>query len=161
MSQSPPALAWSTDGCTIARAMEILGERWALVVLREIFNGIRRFDLIRAHASVPRQVLSNRLDMLCDRGVLRRHPYREPGDRERYEYRLTDMGFDLYPVLVAVKQWGDAYLADPAGPPVDIVHRDCGAPLAVHLHCTAGHPVHSPRQAQTRPTSSARPWTPA
>ncbi len=104
---APPALAYSTANCTIGRAMEILGERWTFVVLREVFNGIRRFDDMRSHTGIPRQVLTNRLALLVDRGVLRREPYRLPGDRTRHEYRLTPMGLDLYPVLVAIAAWGD------------------------------------------------------
>lgn len=153
----PPALAWSTDNCSVARAMSILGERWTLVVLREIFNGIRRFDQIREHAGVPRQVLTNRLAMLCDAGVLRRHPYRAPGERERHEYRLTPKGFDLFPVLVAVKEWGDRHLADPAGPPLDIIHRDCGTHVHAHLVCERGHHLESPRDAVPRPGPGAIP----
>ena len=91
------ALEWSIDGCTIGRAMEVLGEKWTLVVLREVFSGIRRFDDMRVRTGVPRQVLTNRLAMLVDQGVLRRQPYREPGSRERHEYRLTPKGLDLYP----------------------------------------------------------------
>ena len=99
----PAALDWSVDNCTIARAMEILGERWTLVVLREVFTGVRRFDDMRVRTGVPRQVLANRLAMLVERGVLRREPYREPGARPRHEYRLTDKGLDLWPVPVTAK----------------------------------------------------------
>jgi DNA-binding HxlR family transcriptional regulator len=151
----PFALAWSADNCTVARAMGILGERWTVVVLREVFNGIRRFDQIREHAGIPRQVLTNRLAMLCDAGVLRRHPYRAPGERERHEYRLTAKGFDLYPVLLAVKEWGDRYLADPAGPPLEVRHRDCGEPVRVRLICEQGHSLESPREAVAGPGPGA------
>lgn len=137
--------------------MEVLGERWTLVVLREVFNGIRRFEEMREHSGMPRQVLTNRLNMLVEQGVLRREPYREPGERERHEYRLTEKGFDLYPVLVAVREWGDRYLADPAGPPVEMVHRDCGALVHTHLSCAQGHDVASPRQVATRPGPGALP----
>ena len=106
------------ENCTIARAMEILGERWTLVVLREVFNGVRRFDDMRVRTGIPRQVLTNRLATLVEQGVLRREPYREPGSRLRHEYRLTEKGLDLWPVLVAVLGWGDRYLADPEGPPL-------------------------------------------
>src|ERR1700748_1770048 len=97
------ALDLSLDNCTVGRAMAILGERWTMVVLRDVFSGIRRFDDMRERTGIPRQVLPNRLSMLFETGVLRREPYREPGARERHEYRLTEKGFDLYPVLVAVK----------------------------------------------------------
>jgi DNA-binding HxlR family transcriptional regulator len=147
-------MEWSADNCTIGRAMTVLGERWTFVVLREIFNGIRRFDDIRAHSGIPRQVLTNRLAQLVGQDVLRREPYQEPGSRVRYEYRLTAKGFDLYPVLVAVLAWGDRYLADPGGSPVEFAHRDCGAHVTTRLSCVDGHDL-SPREVIPRPGPGA------
>src|SRR5689334_6544230 len=151
----PAALEYSVDNCTIGRAMAILGERWTVVVLREVFNGIFRFDDMRERTNIPRQVLTNRLALLVDNGVLRRVPYREPGARARDEYRLTEKGFDLYPLLVAVREWGDRYLVDPEGPPLLTVHRDCGAPVRTGLRCDAGHEV-VPRAVIPRPGPGAR-----
>jgi len=136
--------------------MEILGERWTFVVLREIANGIRRFDDMRVRTNIPRQVLTNRLTMLVDRGVLRREPYQEPGARMRHEYRLTRMGMDLWPVMVAILDWGDRYLADPDGSPLSTVHRDCGAEVRPVLRCAAGHELASPREVVPRPGPGAR-----
>ncbi|MDZ5444504.1 helix-turn-helix domain-containing protein [Micromonospora sp. 4G57] len=152
----PSALDWSVENCTIARAMAILGERWTLVVLREVFNGIRRFDDMRVRTGIPRQVLTNRLATLVEQGVLRREPYREPGSRVRHEYRLTEKGLDLWPVLVAVLGWGDRYLADPEGPPLRVTHRDCGAEVHAELRCAAGHEVTDPRDVLPRPGPGAR-----
>ncbi|RGC65965.1 putative HTH-type transcriptional regulator YybR [Micromonospora sp. MW-13] len=143
------------DNCTIARAMAILGERWTLVVLREVFNGIRRFDDMRVRTGIPRQVLTNRLATLVEQGVLRREPYREPGSRVRHEYRLTGKGLDLWPVLVAVLGWGDRYLADPDGSPLSVEHRDCGAEVRAELRCAAGHEVADPRDVLPRPGPGA------
>jgi DNA-binding HxlR family transcriptional regulator len=157
MSSSPPALAWSTDNCTVGRAMEVLGERWTFVVLREVFNGVRRFEDMRRHTGMPRQVLTDRLALLVDTGVLRRVPYREPGQRERHEYRATDKGFDLYPVLVAVRAWGDRYLADPEGSPVEFEHAGCGAEVDVVLRCREGHEPTGRRDVVTRPGPGVRP----
>lgn len=154
----PPALAYSTENCTVGRAMGILGERWTFVVLREVFNGVRRFDDMRRHTSIPRQVLTNRLAVLVEHGLLRRVPYQVPGERSRHEYRLTAKGFDLYPVLVAVRDWGDRYLADPGGSPVAFEHRDCGSDVHLALLCEAGHTVSNPREVQTRPGPGARPF---
>ena len=126
-STAPPALQYSADNCTIGRTMAILGERWTFVVIREVFNGIRRFDDMRRRTAIPRQVLTDRLAVLVDHGLLRKEPYQVPGERARHEYRLTQKGLDLYPVLVAIAQWGDRYLADPEGPPVQFAHRGCGA----------------------------------
>ncbi len=147
----PEALDWSVENCTIARAMTILGEKWTFVVLRDVFAGIRRFDDMRQRTGIPRQVLANRLAMLVDNGVLRRVPYREPGARPRHEYRLTDKGFDLYPMLAAVAEWGNRYLADAEGPPVAIVHRDCGAEVHPVMRCGAGHDALKPREVATAP----------
>ena len=79
-----------------------------------------------------------------------------PASAVRQEYRLTEMGLDLWPVLVAVKDWGDRYLADPQGPPLSTVHRDCGAQVHARLHCDAGHVVDSPRAVVPRPGPGAR-----
>ncbi len=153
----PAALDWSVDNCTVARAMEILGEKWTLVVLREVFSGVRRFDDMRVRTGIPRQVLTNRLATLVDQGVLRREPYREPGSRLRHEYRLTAKGLDLWPVLVAVLAWGNRYLADPEGPPLSVGHRDCGAEVRVELHCADAHHVTDPRDVIPRPGPGAHP----
>jgi DNA-binding HxlR family transcriptional regulator len=147
---------WSTDGCTIGRAMAVLGERWTVVVCREVFTGVRRFDDIRRRTGIPRQVLAHRLAGLVEHGILRRVPYRQDGARVRHEYRLTAKGFDLYPVLVAVREWGDRYLAGPAGPPLVHEHRDCGAEVRAELHCAAGHRVDDYRDVVPRPGPGAR-----
>lgn len=152
-----PALAWSTANCTVGRAMAVLGERWTFVVLREVFNGVRRFEDIRRHSGIPRQVLSDRLATLVEEGILVRVPYRPAGERERREYRLTDKGFDLYPVFVAVADWGARHLADPAGPPVVVVHRDCGAEVRAELVCADGHLVAERRDVVPRPGPGATP----
>jgi DNA-binding HxlR family transcriptional regulator len=135
----PEAMKWSTENCTISRTMEILGDKWTFHVLREVFVGVRRFEEMRARAEIPRQVLTDRLAGLIERGLLRREPYRVAGQRERYEYRLTKAGLDLYPVLVALVQWGDEYLPIEAGPPLIPTHRDCGEKVSVVLRCEAGH----------------------
>lgn len=152
----PPALDWSVDTCTIARAMAILGEKWTVVVMREVFTGVRRFEDMRERTGIPRQVLTNRLAMLVEVGVLRREPYREPGARVRHEYRPTAMGLELYPMLVAVGEWGDRYLADPEGPPLRFVHRDCDAQVHTELHCAAGHRIADGRDVLPRPGPGAR-----
>jgi DNA-binding HxlR family transcriptional regulator len=153
---APDALDWSVDTCTIARAMAILGERWTVVVLREVFNGVRRFDDMRVRTGIPRQVLANRLASLVDHGVLRREPYREPGSRVRQEYRLTAKGFGLYPMLIAVAEWGNRYLSDPEGPPLEFAHRGCGEAVHVEVRCAGGHHVSEHRDVLPRPGPGAR-----
>jgi len=152
----PLALDYATDNCTIGRAMEILGERWTLLVIREVFNGVRKFDDMRRHTGVPRQVLTNRLALLVEHGVLRREPYRVDGQRERHEYRLTDKGFALVPVLVALAEWGNRYLADTEGPPIELVHRDCGSVVTEHVRCSRCHEITEPRDIVGRPGPGVR-----
>jgi DNA-binding HxlR family transcriptional regulator len=147
---APEALQWSVDNCTIQRSLDVMGDRWSLIVLREVFQGIRRFDDMTVRTAIPRQVLTDRLRRLVDDGVLRRVPYRVPGQRERHEYRLTDKGLDLYPVLIALQEWGNRYLADEAGPPVEFAHRDCGEPVRLVLRCAAGHDLDTSRAVAGR-----------
>jgi DNA-binding HxlR family transcriptional regulator len=152
----PAALAWSADNCSIGRTLDVLRDRWSFLVLREVFNGVRRFDDMRVRTHIPRAVLSDRLATLVEQGMLRRVPYQEPGRRTRHEYRLTRKGLDLYPVLAAMLEWGDRYLADPDGPALDLVHRDCGEPVHLEVHCGSGHVVTDPRDILTRPGPAAR-----
>lgn len=159
VTTSPPALAWSTDNCQVARAMAVLGEKGTMIVLREVYNGVRRFADMQRHSGLPRQVLSNRLAMLVEHDVLRRVPYRDEGARERHEYRLTEKGFGLYPVLVAVSEWGTRWYADPEGPPVELAHRGCEAPVTTVMVCAAGHEDLSPREVAARPGPGAKPFT--
>lgn len=151
----PESLHWSIDNCTVGRAMDILGERWTVVVLREIMSGIHRFDDMRVRTSIPRQVLTNRLATLVEAGVIRRVPYQEPGARQRHEYRPTPMGLDLWPIFVALLGWGNRYLADPEGAPLAVVHRGCGAEVGSVLACTAGHPVTASRDVLPAPGPGA------
>jgi len=136
--------AYSTENCSLMRALTVVGERWTLLVLREAFLGVRRFDDFQRAIGCARNVLAARLGTLVEHGVLRRVPYREPGRRQRYEYRLTQKGRDLAPSLIALTQWGDRYAADPEGAPVLIRHRFCGAPARAIVAC-AGHGELAPR----------------
>ncbi len=142
--------------CAIGAAVEILGERATFLVLREAFNGVRRFDDMQRRTGIPRQVLSSRLARLTREGLLRKVPYQEVGQRSRTEYRLTSKGLDLYPVLVALMQWGDRYEAGPDGPPVQLRHRDCGEPVQLRLSCRAGHTLESARDVTPVPGPGAR-----
>ena len=155
---TPPALAWSTDNCQVARAMAVLGEKGSMIVLREVFNGVRRFSDMQRHSGLPKQVLSNRLALLVEHDVLRRIPYRDEGARERHEYRLTEKGFELYPVLAALSAWGTRWYADPDGAPVVFAHRGCGAEVAVTMECSEGHRIDEPRDVATRPGPGVRPF---
>jgi DNA-binding HxlR family transcriptional regulator len=153
---SPAALDWSADNCTIGRALDVVGDRWTFVVLREVFQGIRRFDDLTVRTAIPRTVLTDRLRRLVDAGILRKEPYREPGARSRMEYRLTEKGLDLYPVLLALQAWGDRYLAGPEGPAFEFAHRECEAPVHLVMRCEAGHELARVRDVAGRPGPGAR-----
>jgi DNA-binding HxlR family transcriptional regulator len=152
----PWVLDYDTENCTIGAALAIVGEKWTFLVLREAFNGVRRFEDIRRRISAPRQILSDRLARLVEQGVLRKVPYREAGQRARSEYRLTEKGLALFPVMVSLLEWGNAYASSPAGPVVELRHRDCGAPVRLQLACDEGHPVTSAREITPVPGPGAR-----
>jgi len=149
-------LDYDTANCAIGAAVGILGERPTFLVLREAFNGVRRFDDMQRRTGMPRQVLSQRLARLVAEGLLRKVRYQESGQRSRDEYRLTDKGLDLYPVLVALMEWGDRYESGADGPPVLLRHRDCGEPVRLQLACAAGHVLESAREVTPVPGPAAR-----
>jgi DNA-binding HxlR family transcriptional regulator len=153
----PRATDWSTEGCTIEAALKVVGDRQTWLILREILTGKRRFSEILELTDLSRQVLSDRLAKMVDEGLLRRHTYQAPGSRPRAEYRLTDKGFDLYPVVLALLEWGNRYECGPDGPLVKYVHRDCGAEIHLVERCEAGHDVTEPRDAVPRPGPGAKP----
>jgi DNA-binding HxlR family transcriptional regulator len=152
----PWILDYDSANCAIGATVGILGERPTFLVLREAFNGVRRFDDMQRRTDMPRQVLSQRLSRLVDEGLLRKVPYRESGQRPRFEYRLTEKGLDLYPVLVALMEWGDKYAVGSAGPQVLLRHRDCGEPVELQLACGAGHVLESAREVTPVPGPGAR-----
>jgi DNA-binding HxlR family transcriptional regulator len=123
------------DNCSIKRALEVVGEKWTLLVMREAFYGARRFDQFLNRTGCARNVLSERLATLTDAQLLDRVPYREPGQRERHEYRLTVKGLDLITAVIALMQWGDRWQADSDGPPVQVLHRGCRHPVEAIVRC--------------------------
>ena len=138
---------WDRSRCSVAGTLAVVGEKWSLLVLREAFFGVRRFADFQRLLGAPKAVLSDRLATLVEQGILTRVPYQAEGERQRHEYRLTPKGRDLYPTLVALMQWGDAYLSD-GPPPLELLHRDCDAPVHLELHCEAGHAVPGPRDVR-------------
>jgi DNA-binding HxlR family transcriptional regulator len=133
--------SWSAERCTIDAAVSVVSTRSAMLILREAFYGTRRFDDFVERVGVTEAVAAARLRELTEAGLLRREPYREPGSRTRHEYRLTEMGRDLFPALLALAQWGDKYLTGEAGPPLEWRHSDCGAAVTTTVTCAAGHEV--------------------
>ena len=152
--------AWILDydsaNCAIGATVGLIGERPTFLVLREAFNGVRRFADMQRRTGMPRQVLSDRLARLVGEGLLRKVPYQEDGQRRRWEYRLTEKGLDLYPVLVALMEWGDRYAVGPVGPQVQLRHRGCGEPVRLQLACRAGHVLESAREVTPVPGPGAR-----
>jgi DNA-binding HxlR family transcriptional regulator len=128
--------------------MEILGERWTILILREAFWGVRRFSEIQRNLGIARNILSARLQHLVEAGILDKSRYQtEP---ERYEYRLTDMGRDLYPAVVTIMQWGDRHLSAGDGAPVQLRHS-CGGLAEPRLSCACCGEELQPRDVEPEP----------
>ena len=143
---------YDSQHCSIARALEVLGDRWTILVMRDAFMRVRRFDDFQRNLGVARNVLTDRLGRLVDEGILARVPYH---DRPaRYEYRLTDKGLDLWPVMMALLQWGDHHYAADGRPRV-IRHRDCGGELTRHLTCAKCGAELGPRDVVAEPGPGA------
>src|SRR5437763_11921002 len=119
--------------CSIARSLEVVGERWTLLILRDAFFGVHRFDDFQERLGIARNVLAARLQHLCDEGLLERRRYSERP--ERFEYHLTGAGRDLGPVLIQLITWGDRHHPSAAGPPVRILHAGCGGSVDALMHC--------------------------
>ena len=134
--------------CSIAGALEALGDTWSILVLRELFYGVHRFNDIQNVLGISRSVLTARLARLVEIGVARTVPYQEPGDRVRNEYRLTRKGVNLLPVVVSLMEWGDEYVYDGAGP-VILEDRETGDTVGVELRSSSGRLV-EPNQIVTR-----------
>jgi len=140
------------QNCSIARTLELIGERWTLLIIRDLFMGIRRFEDLQTHNGVARNVLSARLARLVDEGILEKRAYQ---DRPaRFEYRLTEKGIALWPVLITLLKWGDAYTGD-NGPPIVIEHKGCGGEVTGHLTCARCGKSLTARDARPRPGPGA------
>lgn len=120
---------------SVERTLDVVGDRWSFLILREAFFGVRRFDEFRQNTGVAPNILTARLKKLVDHGVFRRARY--SGHANRYEYRLTDKGLDLYPMIVLMMRWGDKWLSGPEGPPLTLIHKPCGHVLDAPLRCDA------------------------
>lgn len=128
------------EACSVARTLSVIGDRWTPLVLRECFLGTRRFEEFEARLGIARHVLADRLKKLTEAEVLSKSAYQERPRRE--EYRLTEKGRDLYPVMVTLAQWGDKYMAGDAGPPLLRVHNHCGHVTEGVLTCAeCGEPL--------------------
>ena len=150
-----PRSGWVSNRCSIAAALDVVSARSAFLLLREAFWGTTKFGDFAQRVGLSEAVTASRLKELVDEGLFEREDYREQGQRTRQRYRLTEKGADLLPVLVALMQWGDRWVASDGGS-VEIRHRGCGAHVGVYLQCDEGHSVSSGELAlaarKARPT---------
>jgi DNA-binding HxlR family transcriptional regulator len=129
-------MRWSEidqQDCSVAQALSVVGDRWTMLILKEAFMRVRRFEDFQERTGAPRPILAERLKTLVDDGVLEKRLYSERPDR--FEYRLTEKGRDLWPVLISLLRWGDRWMTGRNGPPVEIRHRACGHAIHPELAC--------------------------
>ena len=130
------------QACSVAKSLEVIGERWSLLIIRDVMNGNRRFSQIQSSLGIARNVLSARLQRLIDEDILERRAYQE--SPPRHEYFLTQKGLDLWPSLLALMHWGDRHSAGPAGPPLLVIHKGCGGEVSDRGICeTCGEVLHA------------------
>jgi DNA-binding HxlR family transcriptional regulator len=134
--------------CSVARTLEVVGEWWTILILRSAFSGVRRFDDFQRSLGIARNVLADRLQTLVDNGILERRRYQERP--ERYEYRLTERGRDLYSVVISLLRWGDRWaMDDQPGPPVILTHS-CGHDITPEFSCPSCGEAIAPRAMRWR-----------
>lgn len=149
-------LNYTAENCSVAATLELVGDKWSLLILREAFFGLRRYEEFLKLTGCARNILSQRLAKMVEHGLLQRVAYREAGQRERYEYHLTEKGFDLFPAIVALMQWGDRWLADKSGGPAIVCHKQCGASVTIDLNCANGHKKLNAKDAYVVPGKTAK-----
>ena len=140
--------------CSVAKALEVIGERWSLLIVRAVMHGNRRFGEIQESLGIARNVLSARLQRLVDEEILERRAYQE--SPPRYEYFLTEKGLDLWPALIALLNWGDRYSPDPEGPRRLIVHKECGGTVSERGICESCGKLLTARDAKQVPAPGAQ-----
>ncbi|MBP7649955.1 MAG: helix-turn-helix transcriptional regulator [Phenylobacterium sp.] len=134
--------------CSIARSVAVIGDRWTLMILRDAFLGVRRFEAFQTRLGISRTIITERLKLLVEEGVLAKVPYQ---DRPvRHEYRLTQKGMDLYPVVMAIVNWGDRHYAGEAGAPLLHHHKACGCDFHPVMTCSECHAPVGAREVETR-----------
>jgi DNA-binding HxlR family transcriptional regulator len=144
----PPRIDLSSFTCSVARTLDVVGDKWTLLVLRDAFYGVRRFEDFARDLGVARNVLTDRLTRLVDAGVLERRRYEDRPPRD--EYRLTDKGRDLLPVILTMMRWGDSWLSDGGGP-VELVHKGCGEVTHAVASCAACGEELRPHELRVQP----------
>ncbi len=142
------------ENCSLARALAVVGDRWTLLVLREAFLRVRRFDDFQSRLGIARRVLAERLAHLVENDVLARVAYQQTP--QRFEYRLTKRGLDLYPILIGLVHWGDQHFAGKKGPPLLHRHLSCGHDFSAVLTCSECGDVVDPRDVEPHAGPGAR-----
>lgn len=136
------------EDCSVARTVAVIGDRWTLMILRDCFLGVRRFEDFERRLGISRSIIADRLKTLVDEGVLRKEAYQ---DRPvRHEYRLTDKGLGLHAVMMAIVRWGDVHYAGDAGPPMIHRHKACGCDFHPVLACSECGEAVGPRDVEVR-----------
>jgi DNA-binding HxlR family transcriptional regulator len=142
------AKRYEGQDCALARALEVIGERWTLLIVRDAFYGVRRFNDFYAHLDIPKAMLTDRLSTLVDNGILGRHP--DPDHAGRHLYELTDAGRDLWPALHALLSWGSRYRSPNS---LRFRHARCGAEIDTRGDCPACGLTPAPEEVDTEPRS--------
>lgn len=146
-SEAFPPLQWGSQdpsNCSIGLTIGLVGDKWALLILRELVFGVDRFDALQSHLGISRRTLAERLDSLVSHGLVQREPIAVAGQRSRHRYALTQAGMELVPVIVALREWGDRHRPDASPPPVLLLHGECGGSVALEFRCEHGHDVAAP-----------------
>jgi DNA-binding HxlR family transcriptional regulator len=137
------------ENCSVARSVAVIGDRWTLMILRDCFLGVRRFEDFERRLGISRSIIADRLKLLVDEGVLSRQPYQDRPPR--HEYRLTDKGLALHPVIMAIVHWGDVHYAGAAGPPLIHRHKACGCDFVPVTTCSECGEAVTARAVEVRP----------
>lgn len=145
-----------TELCSVHRTLSVIGEKWTMLLIRDCANGVHRFDDFRRHVGLSEAVLADRLRTLVANGIFETREYQEPGQRRRREYRLTDKGWDLFPALVALMQFGNKHLADEGGESWRVQHKACGHHVVAEVRCSHDHEVLTPRDTEAVPGPGAQ-----
>jgi DNA-binding HxlR family transcriptional regulator len=143
--------SWQAHDCSMAAALDVVGRRASLLLLREAFYGAHRFEEFSRRAKLSEKITAMRLRELVDEGLLEKRAYHEPGQRRREDYHLTDKGEDFLPALLALMRWGDRWVRADGGR-VRLSHKDCGAPIDVEIRCGEGHSVTAADIQAARPS---------
>ncbi len=148
-------LDFDSNECSVHRTLEVIGEKWTLLLIRDAANGVHRFDDFHRHVGLSEAVLSARLLTLVESRIFERREYQQPGQRKRHEYRLSAKGWDLFPALIALMQWGDRH-ASPDGAPLEVRHKVCRHSVEAVVRCSHDGEILTQYDTRPRPGPGAR-----